>query len=47
VFGALFSVVFFDDPHTWWTWAGMAVILLSGIWATWLQESPPKPSAEN
>ena len=47
VFGALFSVVFFDDPHTWWTWAGMAVILLSGIWATWLQESPPNPSAEN
>mgnify|MGYP003859598593 CR=1 FL=1 len=47
VFGALFSVAFFDDPITWWTWAGMAVILLSGIWATWLQESPPKPSAEN
>jgi S-adenosylmethionine uptake transporter len=47
VFGALFSVAFFDDPITWWTWAGMTVILLSGIWATWLQESPPKPSAEN
>ena len=43
VFGALFSVAFFDDPITWWTWAGMAVILLSGIWATWLQESPPNP----
>ena len=44
VFGALFSVAFFDDPITWWTWAGMAVILLSGIWATWLQESPPPPT---
>jgi S-adenosylmethionine uptake transporter len=46
VFGALFSVVFFDDPLSLWTWVGMAVILLSGIWATWLQESPPNPSAE-
>ena len=46
VFGALFSVVFFDDPLSLWTWVGMAVILLSGIWATWLQESPPPPTAE-
>jgi drug/metabolite transporter (DMT)-like permease len=43
VFGALFSVAFFDDPLSLWTWVGMAVILLSGIWATWLQESPPNP----
>ena len=42
VFGALFSVAFFDDPLSLWTWVGMAVILLSGIWATWLQESPPQ-----
>ena len=46
VFGALFSVAFFDDPLTLWTWVGMAVILISGIWATWLQESPPTPPAE-
>jgi S-adenosylmethionine uptake transporter len=46
VFGALFSVAFFDDPLTLWTWVGMAVILLSGIWATWLQESPTTPPAE-
>jgi S-adenosylmethionine uptake transporter len=43
VFGALFSVAFFDDPLSLWTWVGMAVILLSGIWATWLQESTPNP----
>ena len=47
VFGALFSVAFFDDPITLWGWVGMAVILLSGIWATWLQESPPSPTAES
>ena len=46
VFGALFSVAFFDDPLTLWTWVGMALILISGIWATWLQESPPTPPAE-
>jgi drug/metabolite transporter (DMT)-like permease len=43
VFGALFSVAFFDDPLSLWTWVGVAVILLSGIWATWLQESTPNP----
>ena len=47
VFGALFSIVFFDDPIALWGWVGMAIIMVSGIWATWLQESPTLPTAES
>ncbi|NBX54941.1 MAG: DMT family transporter [Betaproteobacteria bacterium] len=47
VFGALFSVAFFNDPITLWGWAGMTVIMVSGIWATWLQESSPSLTAES
>jgi drug/metabolite transporter (DMT)-like permease len=47
VFGALFGIVLFDDRLPWYGWAGMALIMASGIAATALRaRAVPRAPAE-
>jgi S-adenosylmethionine uptake transporter len=49
VFGAVYSIVLFGDAITWLGWAGMALIVASGIGATVLRSraAPDAPAEEH
>lgn len=49
VFGAVFGVMLFDDDLPWYAWAGLALIIASGIIATALRERavPSAPAEEH